>query len=94
MRVLKSNKFSTIVIILLALGSYSCAQYQTAYHMDDSDKQRQQGYHANEANRVLDTNRENKNANSKAAEKKRQAANEKAAEKSKAKKGSKPHTFY
>jgi hypothetical protein len=61
-------------------GLYSCAGNSTAYQMDETEKEKQRGYHANEANKIIDTNKQNRSANAKNAEKNRQLANKAAAE--------------
>ena len=80
----KSQKF--ILILCSAFFMYSCAGNSTAYQMDASEKEKQRGYHANEANRIIDINKQNRSANAKTAEKNRQKTNQQAAEASKAKK--------
>lgn len=79
---------------------YSCAGNSTAYQMDASEKEKQRGYHANEANRIIDKNKQNRSANAKSAEKNRQQTNNAAAEaaktkkKSSSKKSQNKFTFY
>jgi predicted SPOUT superfamily RNA methylase MTH1 len=75
-----------ILISCFALFLYSCAGNSTAYQMDASEKEKQRGYHANEANRIIDTNKQNRKANAKTAEKNRQQTNREAEEKAKLKK--------
>ena len=49
---------------------YSCASGN--YRLSEYEKGKLRGYHANEANRLIDINKKNRKANKKAAEKDRQ----------------------
>ncbi len=55
------------------------------YHLDSEERGKQRGYHANEANRLLDANEKNRKTNQVAAEKHRQNMNAQA--KAKTRKG-------
>ncbi len=73
-------------IIIGVLFLQACAG-GTYYHLDADDRLKQQGYHANEANRLINTNAKNRSSNQKASEKYRQQANENAKAQSKVKSG-------
>ena len=74
-----------ILVYALVVSLYSCAGGSNAYHLDASEKEKQRGFHANEANKIIDKNKQNKNANAKNAEKNRQQTNSDAADKAKKK---------
>jgi predicted glycosyltransferase len=81
---LKKYLYSATYICLITL--FSCAGSSTAYQMDETEKEKQRGYHANEANKIIDKNKSNRKANQRAAEKNRKKTNEAAAETAKEKK--------
>lgn len=95
---LKKYLYSAIYICTITL--FSCAGSSTAYQMDATEKEKQRGYHANEANKIIDKNKSNRKANQTAAEKNRRKANEAAAESAREKKrtstgkGSTKYSFY
>jgi hypothetical protein len=95
---LKKYLYSAIYVCSITL--FSCAGSSTAYQMDATEKEKQRGYHANEANKVIDKNRSNRKANQSAAEKNRRKTNEAAAETAREKKktssgkGSTKYSFY
>jgi hypothetical protein len=96
---LKKYLYSAVYICSIAL--FSCASSSTAYQMDATEKEKQRGYHATEANKVIDKNRSNRKANQRGAEKNRQKTNQAAAEAAKEKKktssgksGSTKYSFY
>lgn len=47
-----------------------------AYHLNSYEKEGQKGFHANQANKLIDKNEANKNANKKAAEKSKSEQND------------------
>ena len=51
---LKKYLYSAIYICSITL--FSCAGSSTAYQMDATEKEKQRGYHANEANKIIDKN--------------------------------------
>ncbi|MDB5274731.1 MAG: hypothetical protein JWO58_3098 [Chitinophagaceae bacterium] len=81
---LKKYIYSAIYISSIVL--LSCAGSSTAYQMDATEKEKQRGYHANEANKIIDKNKSNRKANQRGAEKDRQKANQAAAESAREKK--------
>ncbi len=95
---LKKYLYSAIYISLITL--FSCAGSSTAYQMDATEKEKQRGYHANQANKIIDKNKSNRKANANAAEKNRRKTNEAAAETAREKKktssgkGSTKYSFY
>ena len=95
---LKKYVYSAIYICSITL--LSCAGSSTAYQMDETEKEKQRGYHANEANKIIDKNKSNRKANQNAAEKNRRKTNEAAAEAAKEKKrsaagkGTTKYSFY
>ncbi len=95
---LKKYLYSAIYVCTIML--ISCGGSKTAYQMDATEKEKQRGYHANEANKIIDKNKSNRKANQNAAEKNRRKTNEAAAEAAKEKKksssgkGSTKYSFY
>jgi len=95
---IKKYLYSAIYICSITL--LSCAGSSTAYQMDATEKEKQRGYHANEANKIIDKNKSNRKANQNAAEKNRRKTNEAAAESAREKKktssgkGSTKYSFY
>ena len=85
-----------VLIFIACVGLLSACGGSGFYHMSESDKESQRGYHANQAKKLLDANEKNKKANQKAAEKSKteQNANLNALNKNKAKgTAGNPRTF-
>ena len=57
-----------ILIFTVCVG-FLCGCAGNAYHLNSYEKEGQRGYHANQANKLIDKNEANKKANTKAAEK-------------------------
>ncbi len=85
---LKKSFYTIFFSSLMISVMYSCAGNSTAYQMDATEKEKQRGYHANEANKIIDKNKANRSANAKSAEKNRQQTNRAAEEAARAKKKS------
>jgi uncharacterized protein YceK len=77
----------TLVLSFFVMLALQGCSGEGFYHLDSEEKAKQKGYHANEANRLIDANEKNKKANQQAAEKNRVAANEQAKAHSRSKKG-------
>jgi hypothetical protein len=71
---LKDFMKKALVILVLGTLISACAR-DSAYRMSEYEKKAQRGYHANEAQRLLDSNEKNKKANQKAADKYREEQN-------------------
>lgn len=74
-----------LLIIGLMLASLVSCLGKKQYYMSKQEKSNQKGYHANNANKIVDKNAKNRSVNQKASEKNRQNTNEAAAEKAKTK---------
>ena len=74
-----------LLIISLMLASLVSCLGKKQYYMNKQEKYNEKGYHANNANKIVDENAKNRNVNQKASEKNRQKTNEAAAEKAKTK---------
>jgi len=61
----------TILIIGLTVFVCSCTSWKQAYNLDPHETQRNKGYHAITANKIITQNQKNRKTNLKAAEKKR-----------------------
>ena len=72
-----------LLIGTLMLASLLSCSGKKQYYMNKKQKSKQEGFHANQANKIVSENEKNKTANQKASEKNRQKTNEAAAEKSK-----------
>ncbi|HSZ24205.1 MAG TPA: hypothetical protein VK766_00720 [Cytophagaceae bacterium] len=64
-----------ILFYTVCVGIISSCSGGKAYKLNGYEKEAQEGYHANEANRLIDKNAQNKKANQKAAEKSKQEQN-------------------
>jgi len=60
-----------ILIISLTVFVYSCTSWKQAYNLDPHETQKNKGYHAITANKIINQNQKNRKTNLKAAEKKR-----------------------
>ncbi len=64
-----------LLIFAISVGVLTgCAN--NAYHLSSYEKEGQKGYHANQANKIIDKNAKNKEANKKAAEKAKRDQND------------------
>jgi hypothetical protein len=57
---------------MVAVSMMCCACTTGQYRLSEYEKGKLKGYHANEANRLIEANKKNRKANQKAAEKNRQ----------------------
>ena len=60
-----------IITIGLVISVCSCSNWKHAYNLDPHETQKNKGYHAITANRIVTKNAKNRQSNLKAAEKKR-----------------------
>jgi hypothetical protein len=60
-----------ILIISLTVFVCSCSNWKHAYNLDPHETQKNRGYHAITANKIITKNAKNRKTNLKAAEKKR-----------------------
>lgn len=61
----------TILVISLTVLVFSCSSWKQAYNLDPHETQKNKGYHAITANKIINQNQKNRKTNLKAAEKKR-----------------------
>jgi hypothetical protein len=64
------------VLFFIVCGGFLAGCTGSAYHLSDYEKDAQRGFHANQANKIIETNEKNKKVNAKALEKQKQAQND------------------